>query len=147
MIQVQPRFYPRSDQSAVHRIRVPLHVEQTPRVPPHLPPFGRPHPPCRQLPHHRQLFGQSHPPAGIPLREQILEELRVLRQASKITAPAQQQRLLHPSLKAVVALLHISVLIRTHRIGVPRLHPVIPHHPCIAPVELFLLAHVVHRAR
>ena len=46
-----------------------------------------------------------------------------------------------------MALLAIPVLVRARRIGVLRLHPVIPHHPFIAPVELLQITHVVHRAR
>src|SRR5436853_1480793 len=46
-----------------------------------------------------------------------------------------------------MALLGIAVLVRTRWIGVLRLDPVILHHPCIAPVELLQVAHVVYRAR
>jgi hypothetical protein len=40
----------------------------------------------------------------------------------------------------------IAVLVRAGRIGVPRLYPVILHHPFLAAVELLQVAHVVHRA-
>src|SRR5450755_4291655 len=56
MVQVQPRFYPRTDQTTIHRIRVPLDVDQTARVPLHPLPFGRLHPPCQQLSHERTVL-------------------------------------------------------------------------------------------
>src|ERR1035438_3984421 len=80
-------------------------------------PFGRLHPPCRQLSHHRQFFGQPHPPPRIPLREQVFEKLRILGQTSKVTAPAQQECLLHRSFKPVMTLLDVAVLVWTHRGG------------------------------
>ena len=147
MVQVRSRFHPCSNQTAVHRIRVPLHVDQTARIHLYLLPFGRLHPPRRQLPHYRQFFGQPRSPACIPLHKQVLEKLRIFGEVPKVTAPAQQQRLLHRALKPVVTLLGIAILIRAGRIGVLRLHAVVPHHPFIAAVELLQVAHVIDRAR
>src|ERR1035438_2463426 len=125
MVQVQPRFDPLADQPAVHRIAVALDMDQTARVHLHPLPFGRFHAPRRQFPHHREFFGQPGPAPRIPLREQVLQKLRVLGHASKVAAPTQRQRLLHRPLEPVVALFRIPVLVWARRVGVPRLHPVI----------------------
>src|SRR5207244_2080126 len=88
MVQVRTSFHPRPNQSAVHRIRVPLHVDQAARIHLHPLPFGRFHSARRQLPHHGHLFGQPGSPPRIPPCEQLLEQLPVLGQALKLTTPS-----------------------------------------------------------
>src|SRR5664279_454029 len=46
-----------------------------------------------------------------------------------------------------MALLAVPILVWACRVGMPRLHSVIPHHAFVTPVELLQVAHVVHRAR
>jgi hypothetical protein len=145
VLRVQPHFDHFTNQSARHRIRVPLDVQRAAAVHPtlHLP--ERLQPPLRQGPQDRQLLGQPRAPAGIELTEQLPQEGAVLVTAGEVPTAPQQQRLLHGLLEAMVPLLDVAVLVGVVRLDLLGDQPIMIHQALVTLREVLLLGQVVDR--
>ena len=91
----------------------------------------------RQCTQHGLLPGPTLLTTGIDLVEELAQEGVVFGSLSEIALTAQHQRLIHRPAKTVMALLDIPVFVRTDRIGLARLQPVMPHQGFIALGEVF----------
>jgi hypothetical protein len=95
LLQADPHFDLRTDQSRRHRIGIVLHPNGAASTHPHALPFQRLQTPRRQGPEVRHLLGHLRRPPRIALAEHPQDELPVLRAAGKNAAAAEQQPLLH----------------------------------------------------
>lgn len=132
---VQPRLDPLADETARHRVGVPLDVDRAAAVHAHLPPLARLQTPRRQRPQLGQFLRQTRLPRGIELREELAQERLVGPAAVEVPAAAQQQRLFQGPLELAVALLDIAVLVALARLDGLRLQAVVPQQRLVTLLE------------
>jgi hypothetical protein len=131
-LRVQSGLHPRPDQPARYRVGVPLDVDRAPLVHPCQKPLARLQPPLRQRTKHGQFLGQAGLPVAVELPEELTQERFVRRPAAEVPAPTQQQRLLQRPLEAMMALLHVAILVRLGRLDRLPLQPVVTQQRLIA---------------
>ncbi len=145
VVQVDAHLDPFADQTAMHRIDVVLHVDQTAARHRHVQSSAHFQPPRRQRPQPRLLLGQPRCPARVPLPPHVFEKRRVRFPTGKVSTAAQQQRLVHRLFEMPMRRLDIAVLV-----GLPRLN-LLPHQSVmrqqrlITPAELTPLRQIVDR--
>lgn len=125
-LSVQPRLDLLTDETARHRIGVPLDVDRAAGVHPHRPPLARLQAPRRQRSQLGQFLRQALLPGGIELREELTQKRLVGPAAVEVPAAAQQQRLFQSPLELAVALLDIPILVALARLDGLRLQTVVP---------------------
>jgi hypothetical protein len=133
-----------ADQPARHRVAVPFHMDQAALVYATTSPLARLQPSCRQRPQHRQFVRQPVTATGVELPLQLVQKTVVLFPAGKISAAAQQQRLLHRLLEPPMSLLDVAVLVAMPRLDLLPDESVVRQQPLITLRELLLLRQVVH---
>jgi hypothetical protein len=92
----------------------------------------------RQRSQQGPLLGQAGRPAGVLVVEHPPQERRVVLPAGEVPAAPQHQRLVHGGLEAVVALLHVAVLVALARPDRLPLQPVVPEQRLVALLESLL---------
>ncbi len=147
MIGEHPRFHDLSDQTAVDRVAVPFHHDQASSVHPRANSLGGIQTPIRQRTKPFHLFRQPGLTPAIELLEQLAEKSPVLLHRREVAAATQQQRLIHRTVKAIVALLHIAVLVRPARLDPSPFEVIVPHQRLIALLKIRPVGQVIHRRR
>ena len=134
-VGVDVHFHPLADQPGRHRVEVPLDVDRAPRLHPH------PQLPERFQPTRRQRIQilafvvECFLLRGVAAFAHLAQEDHVRFRAREIVAAAQEQRLLHGTFEAMMALLDVAVLVPLARVDRLRFHPVVRHHRLITARE------------
>jgi len=108
---------PFTDQTARHRVGVADDVDGAAVIHPHRHALAGVEPLRRQRPQHRPLLLEALHPPPVALGEQLAHKRLVVAAAGEVPVAAQQQRLVQGALEAVMALLHIAVLMRPGRVN------------------------------
>ena len=111
VLGVQTHLDPLADQSARHRVRVPLDVDRAARVHRHHDAPRRLEPTRRQRPQVFHLQGLLRIAVGVELSEQIAEVVLVRFAAGEVATGAEHQLLIERPFEAVVALFDVAVLV------------------------------------
>ena len=111
VLGVQAHLDPLTDQSARHRVRVPLDVDRAARIHRRLDTPRRLEPTRRQRPQVFHLQGLLHDPVGVELSEQIAEVVLVRFAAGEVATGAEHQLLIERAFEAMVALFDVAVLV------------------------------------
>jgi len=121
-VGVQPGFDPFADEPALHRIGVPMNVNQTAGVDAarHLQTTVEPL--IRQIPQRGRLLGEAVATPGVADLHHFLQESRVLVAAGEIAAATQEQRLIDGGLEVPMRRLTVAVLM-----GLPDVDPLARH--------------------
>ena len=142
-VGIQPRFYPLTDQPAVHRIRVAVNVNQTAAVDATTHLQTRRQPRFGQVGQRPLFLGETILTPRVPRLPQILEELRVFLAAGEIAAAAEQQRLIDRGLEVPVRRLRIAVLVRLTHVDPLTRQAVVRQQVAIPRLEFPLLGVIV----
>jgi hypothetical protein len=134
-----------ADQSARHRVGVPLDMDRAAAIHPASELLEGLQTPRRQWPQHTQLLRQPLLPTRVELTEQAPQELLVLGTAGEVPAATQHERLVQGFLETSVPLLDVTVLVRVVRLDLLTDQPVMIHQALVTPRELLPLRQVVHR--
>ena len=102
MLHEQTYLHPLTDQSARHRVGIPVHMNQTAAVHTHPFPLARFQPSLRQPPQHPQFLGQPRLTPPIQLRQQLPQKTGIGLAAPKISTSPQHQVLIDRLLEAPV---------------------------------------------
>lgn len=134
-VGAEARLDPFADQAGRHRVDVPLDGDGASRLHAHTQAAKRLQPPCGQ---HLQGFGfvvQYLLSFGVATRAHLAHKRLVRFPAREVATAAQQQRLLHRALEAMMALLAVAILVAG--VGVDRLRfdLVVRHQRLIAARE------------
>jgi hypothetical protein len=143
-IGIHTHFHNLADQSGRHRVDVPLDTDRAARLHAHLHDAERFQLPRRQRIQMLAFVHEWLGPRLVPLRAHFLQECHVSFWTVKVMAAAQQQRLLHRLLEAMVALFGVAVLVTLAGVDRLRLHAVVPHQCLVAAGEL-RTAGILHR--
>lgn len=132
-------------EATVHRVGVAMDVDQAARVDP------APHLQARrqagrgQVAQRPPLLGDPTPTLGVPRRDELLQEGRVLRAAGEVAAAAEQQRLFDGGLEVPVCRLGVAVLVRLPGVDPLARQAVVRQEVAIAGLELARRRQVVDR--
>jgi hypothetical protein len=132
---VQPGLDALADQPTGHRVDVPLDSHGAAAVHPHLQPFARLQPMPRQRSQQGPLLGQAADSARVLPGERLLQEGGVAVAAGEVAAAPQHQRLVQGPLEAVMALLHVAVLVALARLDRLPLQTVVTQQRLVALLE------------
>ena len=116
VVGVDAGLDPFADETAGHRVRVAADVDGTAVIHPHGHAPAGVQPLRRQRPQHRPLFLKTLHSPLVALGEQLTHKRLVVAAAGEVPVAAQQQRLVQGALEAVMALLHVAVLVRPSRV-------------------------------
>lgn len=111
VLGVQARLDPLADQSARHRVRVPLDVDRAARVHRHHDASRRLEPARRQRPQVFHLQGLLRAAVRVELGEQIAKVVLVRFAGGEVPAGAEHQLLIERPFEAMVALFDVAVLV------------------------------------
>jgi len=125
VFHVQPYFDQLADQSARHRVTVPLDVNETAGIDARLQTLARLQSPRRQAPQLGSLLHQPLPPTRVELVEQSSQEGRVVFATAEVSSATQHQRLIDCLLETPVALLDVAVLVGMVRLDLLARHPIV----------------------
>ena len=134
-----------ANQSAVHRIHVVLHPDQTAAADRDAQTLAAFQTPCRQGPKHRLFFGKTPLPLAVSWPLHFLQEGRIPFPAGEIPAATQQQRLLHRVLEMPMRRLHIAVLMRLTGVDLLPHQAVVAQQGLIACREVPIIRQILHR--
>jgi hypothetical protein len=145
MFHIQAHVHLFADQSARHRVDIPLHVNQAAAVHPRGLALARFQAPRGQRSQLRQLFRQTFTPPRVELIQQPLQKKIVVNPTCEISTATQHQGLIDRLLEAVMPLLDVAILIAMIRLNLLRRHATVRHQPFVTLGELFLVRRVVDR--
>ena len=129
VVQVQPRFHLRPNQTAVDRIQSSvLRGSDSPSPPSPAPAWPIPFvAPATPLITAISSANRARRPA-FRCTNRSFRNCRYSTKSAKSRLPRSSSALFHRSLKPMMTLLGVAVFVRTRRVRVQRPHPVIPHH-------------------
>lgn len=129
-------LHPFADQPCGHRVDVPLDGDRTARLHPHALRTTRLQPPGGQWIQEIAFIDECLLSLDVAPRTQVAQERRIGFLAREVMTATQQQRLLHRTFEAMMALLAITVLVTRVRIDRLRLDLVVRHQRLITAREL-----------
>jgi hypothetical protein len=140
VVGVDAGLDPFADQTAGHRVGVAADVDRAAVIHPHRHAPAGVEPLRRQRPQHRPLFLKTLHPPPVALGEQRADKRLVVATAGEVPVAAQQQRLVQGAFEAVMALLHVAVLVRPGRVDGLALQAVVLQQALIALLKRVSLA-------
>jgi hypothetical protein len=116
VVGVDAGLDPFADQTAGHRVGIAADVDRAAVIHPHRHALAGVEPLRRQRSQHGPIFLKTLHPPLITLGEQLSHKRLVVTAAGEVPVATQEQRLVQGALEAVMALLHVAVLMRPGRV-------------------------------
>jgi hypothetical protein len=143
VLHIQANVHLFADQSARHRVDIPLHVNQAAAVHSGRRTFARFQASFGQGTQLRELLRQTFTPPRVELIQQPLQKKIVVGSAREIPAATQHQGLIDRLLEAMMTLLDVAILVAMTRLDLLRRHATVRHQSFVTLRELFLVRRVV----
>lgn len=144
-LSVQPGFNLLAHQTAMHRVRVAVDVDQAAAVHAHRHAQATVQPLLRQLPEHGEFRGVPRLARRVARGHHFLEKAAILIAAAEVAAATQQQRLVDGGFEMPVGRLTVTVLVRLPNIDPLASQTIMFQHIAIARLKLTLGRQVVDR--